>query len=113
MTTRRFFLSLFLLLPLLAIAPAAHAGDALDSAKAAGQVGERPDGLLGIVGASTPQLEALVADINGRRMALFKDIAAKNGQSLAAVQAVSGEEFMTRTPAGQYILSGSGQWVQK
>jgi uncharacterized protein YdbL (DUF1318 family) len=112
MLTRRFLLSLFLLLPLLCVTPA-YAADALDTAKAAGQVGERPDGMLGIVGASTPALEALVQDINARRLEVFKGIAAKNGQSLAAVQAVSGEEFMSRTPAGQYIMSGSGAWVVK
>lgn len=113
MLTRRFLLSLFLLLPLLAVAPPAQADDALDAAKAAGQVGERPDGLLGIVGASAPTLETLVKDVNARRLAVFKDIAAKNGQSLAAVQAVSGEEFITRTAKGHYIMDASGKWVKK
>lgn len=109
---RRLFVLLALLVPL-ALAIPAQAGDALDAAKAAGQVGERPDGMLGIVGASTPALEALVKDTNARRMDVFRGIAAKNGQSLAAVQAVSGEEFIRRTPAGQYIMNAGGQWVKK
>ena len=108
---RRFLVLLALFIPV-ALAMPAYA-DALGDAKAAGQVGERPDGLLAIVGASTPALNALVSDVNARRMEVFRGIAAKNGQSLAAVQAVSGEEFIARTPRGQYIMNSSGSWVQK
>ena len=108
--TRRFFLALVLaLLPIMALP--AHA-DGLDSAKAAGLVGERPDGMLGVVTA-TPEATAIVADVNARRLAKFKDIAAKNGQSLAAVQAVAGQEFIARTPAGQFIMNAAGVWVRK
>lgn len=112
MLTRRILLVLALLMPL-ALSVPALANDQLDAAKAAGQVGERTDGMLGVVGASTPALDALVKDINARRLEVFKGIAAKNGQSLAAVQAISGEEFIKRTPAGQYIMDASGNWVRK
>lgn len=111
MLTRRLLILLALFMPV-ALAVPAYADD-LASAKAAGQVGERPDGMLGIVGASTPALEALVKDVNSRRLDVFKGIATKNGQSLAAVQAVSGEEFIKRTPAGQYIMDAAGKWVKK
>jgi uncharacterized protein YdbL (DUF1318 family) len=110
--TRRIFLVLLLaLLPAFVASPAF--ADALDTAKAAGQVGERPDGLLGIVGSPTAQLNALVKDVNDRRMTLFRRIASEKGQSLAAVQAVSGQEFIARTPAGQYVMNASGNWVKK
>lgn len=112
MIARRLLLALALLLPV-ALAMPAYANDALDAAKAAGQVGERPDGMLGIVGASTPTLEALVKDVNARRLEVFRGIAVKNGQSLAAVQAVSGEEFIARTPRGQYIMDAGGKWIKK
>lgn len=112
MMIRRLFLVLALLLPLTLSLPAL-AGDALDAAKAAGQVGEQRDGLLGIVSNAPPAVQALVRDVNARRMDVFRGIAAKNGQSLAAVQAVSGEEFIARTASGNYIQSGNGQWVKK
>ncbi len=112
MLSRRFLLALLLLVPVLGGVTPARA-DQLDTAKVQGLVGERPDGLLGIVGTPTPELQALVSNINGRRLELFKGIAAKNGQSLAAVQAVSGEEFMARTPAGQYIMGSDGRWTKK
>lgn len=107
---KRLLLVLSLLMPVVLATPAW--ADALADAKAQGLVGERPDGLLGIVGAATPQVQALVSDVNARRLEVFKGIAAKNGQSLAAVQAVSGEEFMARTPKGQYVM-GAGGWVRK
>jgi len=108
---RRVLILLALFMPV-ALAMPAYA-DELATAKAAGQVGERPDGMLGIVGTSTPALEALVKNVNARRLEVFKGIAAKNGQSLAAVQAVSGEEFINRTPSGQYIMTANGNWVKK
>ncbi len=111
MKTRRLFL--FLLLALLPAFSLPAYADALDSAKAQGQVGERPDGLLGIVVSPTPELTALIKDVNNRRTALFRNIASEKGQSLAAVQAVSGQEFIARTPSGQYIMDANGKWVKK
>ncbi len=111
MTLRRLFLVLVLALTPVAALPA-HAIE-LDTAKAQGLVGEKPDGLLGIVGAPTGELQALVSDVNTRRMAVFRDIAAKNGQGLAAVQAVSGDEFISRTPRGQYVMDSTGHWTKK
>lgn len=110
MIARRLLVLLALFMPV-ALAIPAYA-DELATAKAAGQVGERPDGMLGVI-KSTPAVEALVKSVNARRLEVFRGIAAKNGQSLAAVQAVSGEEFIARTPAGQYIMSASGSWIKK
>lgn len=110
------FMRRFLIAALLALVPVAalpaYAID-LDTAKAQGLVGEKPDGLLGIVGSPSSELQTLVSSVNSRRMAIFRDVAAKNGQSLAAVQAVSGDEFIARTPAGQYVMNRSGQWIKK
>lgn len=99
-------------LPVVALAPSAFALD-LNTAKAQGLVGERPDGMLGVVGAPTADVQALVADVNARRLTLFRKVAADKGQPLATVQAVSGEEFIARTPPGQYVMNASGAWVKK
>lgn len=106
-------LILVLMLALLPVIASPAYADGLDTAKAQGVVGERPDGLLGIVGTPSPEVSALVKDVNARRVTLFKKIAGEKGQSLAAVQAVSGQEFIARTPAGQYVMDASGKWVKK
>lgn len=100
------------LMPAVALSSPAFALD-LNTAKAQGLVGERPDGLLGIVGAPSADVQALVSDVNARRLTLFRKVSADKGQPLATVQAVSGEEFIARTPPGQYIMNASGVWVKK
>ena len=112
---KRFLLSLSLLFVALGgvSMPTPAWADNLATAKTQGLVGEQADGLLGIVTTPTAELKALVSDVNTRRLALFAQIAAKNGQSLDAVKAVSGEEFMNRTPAGQYIRTPQGTWQKK
>lgn len=102
------FAALTLAMPIL---PAAAA--TLDSAKAQGLVGEKPDGLLGAVTPPSADVQSLINTVNAKRLALFNDIAAKKGQSLDAVKAVSGQEFIDRTPAGQFIMTPAGQWVKK
>jgi uncharacterized protein len=101
------------LLALSLLAAPAHA-DALDDAKAAGQVGERIDGYLGVVDANAPaSVRALVDQINARREAKYKEIADKQGAPVAAVAQITGKRLIERAPAGQYVLGADGQWRQK
>jgi uncharacterized protein len=86
----------------------------LDQAKAAGQVGERIDGYLGVVDANAPaDVRALVDQINAERQAKYKEIADKQGAPVAAVGQIAGKKLLERTPAGEYILGADGQWRQK
>lgn len=98
------------------LAPAALAqgiGD-LKAAKAAGFIGEKPDGLVGVCKPSAPAgTAALAASVNAERMARYQGIAAKNGTPVAQVQAVAGKELIARTPSGQCIMDASGRWVRK
>jgi len=101
------------LLALGLLAAPAHA-DALDDAKAAGQVGERIDGYVGVVDANAPaSVRALVDQINARREAKYKEIADKQGAPVAAVAQITGKRLIERAPAGQYVLGADGQWRQK
>ncbi|WP_207459593.1 YdbL family protein [Azospirillum sp. SYSU D00513] len=94
-----------------ALLPAtAHAQDALATAKASGQIGEKPDGL---VGAISPQAQALADKINAQRKARYAQIAQSNGTSIDKVQAVAGQQLIERTPPGQFIMNAAGQWVRK
>lgn len=115
--TRRFFramtTALFLLAaPALTVGPAL-AQDALAAAKTAGQIGERPDGLVGAVPGAPPPVATLAAEVNAQRLARYKQIAQSNGTALDKVQAVAGQQLVERTPVGQFIMTPAGQWQRK
>jgi len=95
-------------------APIAAAGG-LDEAKAAGWVGERPNGYLGIVPTANPpaSAQALVEDINRRRHAHYLEIAQREGTDVDVVAALAGKKLIERTPAGHYVMNAAGQWVMK
>ncbi|MCE0555820.1 MULTISPECIES: YdbL family protein [unclassified Motilimonas] len=84
----------------------------LQQAKEQGLIGERPDGMIGAVQAS-PEVNKIVASINAQRVDAYKKIAAKNGMTTDQVAILAGEKALQKTPSGQYILNGSGQWVKK
>ncbi len=95
------------------IAGGAHA-DALGDARAAGWVGERVDGYLGLVKPAAPgDVKALVADINAKRRAKYQGIADANGTSLRAVEVIVGRKLIERARPGHYVTDASGRWVRK
>ena len=102
-------LALALALPL---ATQARAGP-LDDAKAAGWVGERPDGYLGVVPGAPASAQNLAQDINAKRRAKYQGVADAQGTSLAAVEAVAGEKLIGRASPGEMVMGASGQWVRK
>ncbi len=117
MMTRRFFHGLAVALLLTAgaatAATPALAQDALAAAKTAGQIGERPDGLVGVVPGAPPLVEAVAAEVNAQRLARYRQIAQSNGTALDKVQAVAGQQLVERTPAGQFVMTPAGQWLRK
>jgi len=84
----------------------------LPDAKAQGLIGEQSNGLLGVVKSSS-EVQALVKNVNARRLARYKQIAQKNSMTLNQVSLLAGEKTMKKTPAGQYIQNSAGQWVVK
>jgi uncharacterized protein len=90
----------------------AHALE-IKSAKAAGLVGEQSDGYLGAVsGRPSPEVQALVKEINEKRKAAYQDVASKTKQDLGTVEKIAADKAMNMTPAGQYVNDGSG-WKKK
>ena len=102
-------LALALALPL---AGQARAGP-LDDAKAAGWVGERPDGYLGVVPGAPADAQGLVDDINAKRRAKYQGIADSKNTDLAAVEAVAGEKLIDRASPGEMVMDASEQWLRK
>lgn len=91
----------------------ALAQDALAAAKAAGHLGERPDGMVGVVPGAPASAQALAQQVNAQRLARYQEIANGNGTALDKVQAVAGQQLIERTPAGQYVMTAAGQWQRK
>ncbi len=96
---------------LVAAAPAiAQTRDpAYAAARASGQVGEQPDGYLGIVGAATPELEALVNSINIQRKAAYTRAAA-DGATVEAFALTSGCNLILKTVPGEKYQAPDGSW---
>ena len=97
----------------LALAPAVAQAGPLDDAKAAGWVGERPNGYLGVVPGAPASAEALVSDNNAKRKAKYGSVASSQGTTLQAVEIVAGEKLIGRARSGEYVMTASGQWVRK
>ncbi|PGH53762.1 hypothetical protein CRT60_28365 [Azospirillum palustre] len=91
----------------------ALAQDALAAAKAAGQLGERPDGMVGVVPGAPASAQALAQQVNAQRLARYQEIAKGNGTALDKVQAVAGQQLIERTPAGQFVMTAAGEWQRK
>tara|TARA_Y100001951_G_scaffold104853_1_gene118272 strand:+ start:21577 stop:21918 length:342 start_codon:yes stop_codon:yes gene_type:complete len=88
-----------------------QAMSALGDAKASGQLGEQPNGYLGVVRPGG-QADEIARLINQARRAEYQKVAQDNGISLSDVEAIAGKKAIDRTPAGQFIQLG-GQWVKK
>ena len=82
--------------------------------QAQGWVGERPDGLAGVVSASAPaEARSAVERVNAERMVEYNRIAAQQKTSVAAVQAIVGKKLIDQAAKGTYIMNAQGQWVKK
>ena len=80
------------------------------AARAAGQVGEQPDGYLGIVGTATPALQRLVDDINIKRRATYAERAKEKKQTLEAYAFTAGCTLIDRTEPGEKYRAPDGSW---
>ncbi|MGH6920474.1 MAG: YdbL family protein [Geminicoccaceae bacterium] len=90
------------------------AAQSLDQAKAAGQVGERIDGYVGVVDANAPgSVRALVDRVNAKREAKYAEIAKERGTPVVAVAQIAGRKLIERAPDGEYVMGANGRWRQK
>ncbi|MFC3101122.1 YdbL family protein [Altererythrobacter lauratis] len=97
-----------------AVTPAmAQRDPAYAAARAAGQVGEKMDGYLGIVGASTPELQAMVNDINNRRRALYVQRAQAESATLEQYAFTAGCVAIASTVEGEMYQAPDGSWQRR
>lgn len=103
-------LGLCLSLPALAL-DLSGAMTALPAAKSAGQLGEQPDGYLGVV-ADGGQAAEIARLINQARRAEYQRLASQNGIALRDVETLAGQKAIDKTPPGQFVRIG-GAWRRK
>lgn len=102
-----------LALGLVASPAMAQRDPAYAAARANGEVGEKMDGYLGIVGASTSTLERIVNDINIRRRAVYADRAQAENATLEEYAFTAGCLAIARTSPGEMYQAPSGNWVRR
>lgn len=83
------------------------------AARSAGQVGEQPDGYIGIVGAATPDLRALVNNINIQRKAAYTQKASASGATVEQLAFTSGCNLIAQTNAGEKYRTPGGSWATR
>ena len=92
-------------------APAlAQRDPAYAAARAAGQVGEKIDGYLGIVGGGTPALQAVVNDINIKRRAVYSQKAQAANATLDEYALTAGCQAIMATRPGEKYQAPDGSW---
>ena len=92
-------------------APAAAQRDpAYAAARSSGQVGEQPDGYLGIVGAASADLRALVSSINIQRKAKYTQSAQASGATVEQMAFTSGCNLIAQTASGEKYRAPDGVW---
>ncbi len=110
----RLFTVLPICLLIIALGISQAMAGALDQPKANGMIGEQTNGYLGLVHQNvSPDIRALVRDVNAKRKARYQAIAEKQSVPLFEVEQVGGTTAIEKTLSGNYIMDSSGSWRKK
>jgi len=104
------FAPLLILLGLLLATPALALD--LHSARTTGLVGEKADGYAQAL-KTTPDVQALVADINAKRQQEYARISKENGQPIEVVAKLAAQQIITGLSAGVSYQTPNGEWKKK
>ncbi|WP_425504515.1 YdbL family protein [Qipengyuania soli] len=83
------------------------------AARASGQVGEKMDGYLGIVGASNAELQRIVNDINIKRRAVYSERAKATNATLEEYALTAGCQAILATAPGEKYQAPDGSWATR
>jgi len=97
----------------LATAAVAQRDPAYAAARAAGEVGEQPDGYLGIVGAGSAELRGIVNNINIQRKSAYTQKASASGATVEQLAFTSGCNLIAQTSSGEKYRSPDGVWMTR
>lgn len=93
-----------------ATAAMAQRDPAYEAARSSGQVGEKMDGYLGIVGPATDALQRMVNDINIKRRAVYADKAKAANATLEEYALTAGCIAIAKTVPGEKYQAPDGTW---
>jgi len=86
----------------------------LDEAKAAGLIGEKSDGYIGLVQQNTPDaVIELVRSVNRQRRERYQQIARDNDIPINTVAQLAYARAVEATRSGNFIEDANGDWVRK
>ena len=83
---------------------------AYSAARSGGQIGEKSDGYLGIVGAATAELRRMVDDLNIKRRAVYSERAQAAGATVEEYAFTSGCRLIAQTQPGEKYQAPDGSW---
>ena len=109
---RKLLLSAVLAAATLATPAFAQRDPAYQQAREKGLVGEQPDGYLGIVGTATPELRALVSNINIQRKKQYTEQVTP-GSTIEQMAFVTGCNLIQRTVPGEKYRTPDGRWLTR
>ena len=105
-------LAIFTAFVLLILAAAPVAAQSLDEMRATGAIGERFDGLA-VAREAAAGVQAMVAQVNAKRLEIYSQRAAQEGVGVGDVGRVYAQQIMQKAPAGTWFLTEGGQWRQR
>ena len=94
-------------------AAAAAQTPAIDAARAAGSLGERFDGYIGIAAPVSGSVRSQVSTINIRRRSLYSNLAARKGVSPQDVGITAGCQLLARVSVGEAYMLAAGLWRRR
>ena len=106
-------LAALLLAALLTATPLAAQDGGLAAARAAGLVGERYDGYLGLSRTAADATRRQVAAINIKRRALYTDLAQRKGVSREEVGVTAACQLLARVAVGEAYLMADNVWRRR
>lgn len=95
---------------MLATPALAQRDPAYQAARDAQQVGELPDGYLGIVGTPTPALRKVVDDVNIKRRVLYTSRAQATNSTIEEYALTMGCKAILETKPGEMYRTPGGVW---
>ena len=102
-----------LLLAVAIAAPTAAQSPLLAQAIAAGQVGERYDGYMGVEGTAPPPVERQVRAINIQRRNLYIQLSQRRNVTPELVGMATGCQLLSQLPAGEAYMMPDGSWRRR
>lgn len=93
-----------------AVPAQAQRSPAYQAARSAGQVGEQPDGYLGVVGTQPASVQQIVDDLNIRRREEYTRRAAEAQATVEQFAFTTGCNLIARTTPGEKYRAPDGTW---